>query len=445
MSEFERKIPQGILKPLSRAGHRPQTSKTTTFAHNNNSKDLRFFMDKTGGAAAGLQSDDRDLSQAEFSQLGEDGAEGPDAEAAPAKSGIVVPARRLYLNDKITAKEQTIKDLNIPMETRSNYAHYVPSDTVAEAKLEQRWRNAMHKKVQQEREKEEFVTRMTQWSHTKSRLEEEIARRNESNTFGSQFKNRTFVPRAKSANVGSSLGRRFGSKENQEIEEAENNSEEEGEEGEEDEEEGLDIKDEDEISEKSEGQEIDNSPDGIKKASVYRENGSRRAGRPEFHDYSKIRPKSVATGQQIQVIKAEPVEDKMNKLAIERITKLHADLLFGARNVPVDVGQDGAYSHERPTSLSIYDQSKMSKYRPFSAVYQTAKPENFRKAQMEEIDEIKAKLAKFKIKMPAKQLKTSLLLPELVPSGNKTLPAPGAGLFVNPFYKEKKKGKKEGW
>ena len=435
LSEFERKLPLGILKPSSRVGMRPQTSKTTTFAHNNNDN-FKLFGEKENPRATYPDPNEDGLSQMDGSQrsYGEEGGEGEgDGEAPPPKAGVVVPARRLFMSDRISGSEPGAKDMTIPMESRSNYAHYVPSDTVAELELENRWRNAMHKKTSQRREKQEFKTMINQWSHTKSRLEEEINRKNESNSFGSRFHQRTFVPRAKSANVVSGVQRRFDN-----GSQVANNG---GVENEED----LGIKDEDEISERdSEHDAEDEYKDKEDtKIMLYRETGNKRVGQPELLDYTRTRPKSVATGHIVPLAQHDPVEERMNKAKIERITKLHADLIFNTRGVPVDVGQDGTYSVSRAPSLSIYDQSKATKYRPFSAVIHGAKPENFRKDQMDEIEEIKAKLAKFKIKVPVKQLKTSLLLPEVNQVSLPKLPEPGAGLMRNPFYKEKK-GKKKG-
>jgi len=409
-------------------------------------------MDKTApqGTLLSGQNFHDGMSQLEGSHKSQDEEEGEEGEEgegegdavirgdqvavnAERKPGIVVPKRKLYLNDKITSSEHKVKDLNIPIETRSNFAHYVPSNSLSELQLEQRWRNAMNKKTVEKREKEEFVTLMKEWAHTKSRLEEEINRKNESTTFGSRFKQRTFIPRAKSANFSSAIPKRFsvegrsgasGSPKNEDLEEE------------------LDIKDEDEISEKSQDQEID-TPIEPGKITIYRETGAKKVGQPEFYDFSKVRPKSVATGQELAIMHTEPIEDKMNKAKIDKITRLHADLLFATRGVPVDIGQDDTYSVDRPKSLSIYDQNKKQMYRPFSAVHQVARPENFRKSQMQEIEEIKVKLAKFKIKVPVKQLKTSLLLPEVTPASNPQLPIPGAGLLINPFFKEKK-GKKKG-
>jgi len=460
LSEYERKIPQGILKPSSRIGHRPQTSKTTTFAKNANANNVNnFFLDKTNQASIlGNNLAEEELSHAGGSQIGNgeegeegDGIEGEEGEGEggvvpqvdpnePRKPGIVQPKKKLYMNDKITSLGHNTKDLHIGMESRSNYAHYVPSNSLAELQLEQRWRNAMHKKTIEKREKQEFETMMKDWAHTKSRLEEEIHRRNESLTFGSRYKQRTFIPRSKSANL--TISKKFTSEMDKTPAAAQVQTQEE-----EEEEDDLGIRDEDEISEQDEEESPADLLDtiGASKITVYRETGAKKAGRPELYDFTKVRPKSVATGQEVGILKTEPIEDKMNKDKIARITRLHSALIFGTRNVPTDVGQDGAYQVDRPKSLSVYDQEKVLKYRPFSAVHQVAKPETFRKSQMEEIEEIKAKLAKFKIKVPVKQLKTSLLLPEVSKANSLSkLPNPGASLMINPFFKEKKGKKKKG-
>jgi len=349
------------------------------------------------------------------------------------------------MNDKITATEHNTRDLGLGMETRSNYAHYLPSNSLAELQLEQRWRNAMHKKTIEKREKQEFETMMKDWAHTKSRLEEEIHRRNESLTFGSRYKQRTFIPRSKSANIQTAFSKKFTTEMDKSQATTLGND---GPDNILEEEDDLGIRDEDEISERDEEEspavDLTNNISATK-ITVYRETGAKKVGRPELYDFTKVRPKSVATGQELAIMKTEPIEDKMNKDKIARITRLHSALIFGARNVPVDVGQDGAFSVDRPKSLSVYDQDKVLKYRPFSAVHQVAKPEVFRKSQMEEIEEIKSKLAKFKIKVPVKQLKTSLLLPEVSKANSLSkLPNPGATLMVNPFFKEKKGKKKKG-
>lgn len=435
--EYERKMPLGILKPPSRVGQRPQTGKTASFFGTVPKEQQKPILEKGMTQASGFGIGDQgdiegeELSQAEGSQAGEEGPAG-EVEAPPPKAGIVVPAKKLYRDDRITGFEQPAKDMNMPMETRSNFANFVPSNSAPELRLEQRWRDAMNKKMNEKREKEEFVTMMTEWSHTKSRLQEEIGRRNESTTFGSRYQMRTFIPRAKSAHVGSALSSKSSLKGEQDKENASKD------------EEGLDIKDVDEISEKSEEQDEMEQEEDPGRVTIYRETGFRKVGRPEVHDFTHVRPKSVAVGNLTNPFQLDGVEDKVNKLKIDKITRLHSDLIFATRGVAPDVGQDGTYSVARPTSLSVYDQSKSTKYRPFSAVYQTANPEGFRKSQMQDIEEVKSKLAKFKIKVPAKQLKTALLLPELPATGSVPhLPTPGTGLMMNPFFKEKKGKKKK--
>ena len=412
-------MPLGILKPPSRVGQRPQTGKTASFFAQAPKEQQKPLLEKG-------------FTQAEGSQIAEEGPAG-EVELPPPKAGIVVPDKKLYRNDRITGFEQTAKDMNIAMETRSTFANFVPSNSAPELRLEQIWRDAMNKKLNEKREKEEFVTMMNEWSHTKSRLQEEIGRRNESTTFGSRFQMRTFIPRAKSALITSALSNKGSTK-------SEHDKENEDKEEEAD----LDIKDVDEISEKSEEHDQDQVDDDPGRVTIYRETGFRKVGRPEVHDFTHVRPKSVAVGQLTNPLNLEGIEDKVNKLKIDKITRLHSDLIFATRGVPPDVGQDGTYQVARPTSLSVYDQSKPTKYRPFSAVYQTANPEGFRKSQMQDIEEVKSKLAKFKIKVPAKQLKTALLLPELPATGSHPqLPTPGTGLMLNPFFKEKKGKKKK--
>jgi len=175
---------------------------------------------------------------------------------------------------------------------------------------------------------------------------------------------------------------------------------------------------------------------------AYDENGKRIIIGARTFDYTYIRPKSVFTGEEVQPKVHEKTEAEMNKLKIERIKKLHADLIFNPRGVAADVGQDGAYSHNRPASLSVYDNSQPVAYRPFSSITARADPDIARKQQLQEIDEVKKKLAKFKIKVPVHTLQTSIMLPE-IKSDDKKIPLPDGGsrLMVNPFFKDKKKKK----
>jgi len=59
---------------------------------------------------------------------------------------------------------------------------------------------------------------------------------------------------------------------------------------------------------------------------------------PRVMDYSKIRPKSVMTGNEIVPPEFPQMEDEVTKLKIERIKKLHSDLIYNTRGTTSDVG-----------------------------------------------------------------------------------------------------------
>jgi len=48
----------------------------------------------------------------------------------------MMPLRKLYQDDKMSGHAPRVRDKEIPMETRSVYAHYVPSDDVMELAIE---------------------------------------------------------------------------------------------------------------------------------------------------------------------------------------------------------------------------------------------------------------------------------------------------------------------
>jgi hypothetical protein len=83
--------------------------------------------------------------------------------------------------------------------------------------------------------------------------------------------------------------------------------------------------------------------------------------------------------------------------------------------------------------------------RPFSAVLDNLTVEKYREEQIEEIEEIKRRLAKYKINVPIKELKDAMLIPEGItePQKLEVLPPAGLGLLKNPFFKTKKKKKKK--
>ena len=72
--------------------------------------------------------------------------------------------------------------------------------------------------------------------------------------------------------------------------------------------------------------------------------------------------------------------------------------------------------------------------------------DKYREEQLDEIEQIKRRMAKYKINVPMKELADALLIPEGFNDEQKLeqIPEPGYGLLRNPFFKTKKKKKKKG-
>ena len=64
-------------------------------------------------------------------------------------------------------------------------------------------------------------------------------------------------------------------------------------------------------------------------------------------------------------------------------------------------------------SLSVYSQSQVQSFlRPFSAVFDKNNPDAMKSEQLQEIEEVKNRMAKYKINVPIKRLMDSILIPE---------------------------------
>ena len=78
-------------------------------------------------------------------------------------------------------------------------------------------------------------------------------------------------------------------------------------------------------------------------------------------------------------------------------------------------------------------------------MFEQLNPEIIRQQQLAEIEEVKNRMAKYKVNVPIKKLMDSMMVPS---GGTKDkydlLPEPGQGLMVNPFFKGKKKKKGKG-
>jgi hypothetical protein len=482
LNEFERKFPNSILKPQSREGRPKTQGKSTSFAEAN----MKTSPPKIDPAKQGtpLPVDPNAPSPIPIVQEaggeGGEGGEGGDdeggdgggedgdgpvgqGEAGEGAPKVVKPPtvqlRKLFANDDITSKKNDIRDQRIPMEYRSNYAYYTPTGNIEELALEQRWRDGQNKKLMDKREQEELTAVMKEWSFAKSRIEEESVRKNESMTYGSRFETRAFKPRVLSAittgsaqvyspikntrKLTSSQGKKResdgeeqavvndGERERQELEQV------------------LDYESDEEFHE-TPSQYLNISKMDPK--SIFYEDKMRpkTSGHlPRLVDYSNVVPVGMATGEIIPGKENKLIENEMSRLKIERLRKMHANILNHSKAQTVGGAQtDNSLlidKSQRGPSLSVYDSGiKASSYRPFSAIYQKVNDISIRTDQLNEVEEVKKKLAKFRINVPMRTLATSLLVPDKIPVGQlKPLPEPGLGLLKNPFYKEKKGKKKK--
>ena len=79
---------------------------------------------------------------------------------------------------------------NARIEWRANYAHYVPSNSDKEKRMEQRWAYYKNRDLANKRINEEIRRTLKQWSYKKQAIEEEIVRKQEANRYGSKFEER---------------------------------------------------------------------------------------------------------------------------------------------------------------------------------------------------------------------------------------------------------------
>ena len=164
---------------------------------------------------------------------------------------------------------------------------------------------------------------------------------------------------------------------------------------------------------------------------------------------------------EVAEVSTQPVH-KMTK--IETIRKLHGEILEGDESV--DEPNNILDYDTNAVTLSAYSKSgqlwnNRDHARPHTAGYlpparnimtrglsgQSRPVTAQRASQLDEINEVKKQLAKKNIPCSIDTLKYGLLMPEDLPTESLTylsMPAPGAGLLVNPFTKLAKKGKKKG-
>eukprot|EP00347_Sterkiella_histriomuscorum_P008883 403343381 len=78
-------------------------------------------------------------------------------------------------------------------EGKSNYLNYVPTEDMAEQKIEKIWFHNQNRLLQEKRREEELKQHMKEWSSAKQRIESEIQRKKEHQNAGSNFEARGFV------------------------------------------------------------------------------------------------------------------------------------------------------------------------------------------------------------------------------------------------------------
>ena len=347
-----------------------------------------------------------------------------DLEPGEKKISIMAPTRKLFISDKRTRKDHTIRGHLMPMELRSGNANYMVGLELHELSLEKRWRDCMNKKLIEKREKAEFVGYMKQWAFNKANFEEERNRKGEAYNFGSSFEKRAFHRRA------NSMDPRLAEKES--LHDT-----------------TLDLsnaKEDIENAKMSNKMSFKNQNNGpiipapLNDIVVYRETGNKSIVSPQVIDLTSIKHRRFKSGFDSSSLGLGVTEADISLRKVEQIKKLHESLLFGSRGVSSDKVEDESYSVNRPVSLSVYDQRKMSNHTPFSAIFKKNNSEGLADKQIREVHDLKKKLANLKLKVSIKALENSLILPSLNNKNpDNTLPAPGRGLILNPFDKGKER------
>ncbi|KRX01967.1 hypothetical protein PPERSA_07612 [Pseudocohnilembus persalinus] len=412
----------------------------------------------------------------------------------------MMPRIPAFQDDKITSDPMN-ENLNKQFELRSNYQYYKPSDHPSEAKMEQLWVKNRNKEVQEKREEEEYIYFKNEWAKTKSRLEKEINRKYEQTKLGHNFEETKYKPkeytnkelrqigkqidhtkpvfqdsivreilkkeqiqkreeemerqkeRKKLKRMGiaqndSPRSRAGWNEEDSQFQEQENNSKKQDNEfqfidydDEEDDEEGEESEEdfEDQFQMYDASHMPKNRPQSFK---VHRDTN--------FNDLSNAQHQLVAKKQNSTHQRPQSsiigLEQKMSNKRVEQTRNEYSKLI----GIPT-VQQEKEEEYRRKnlqSGLSIYGKVEnpyKKQNRPFSAVFEKLPIEKYRDEQIDEIQNIKLRMARHKINIPFKDLQNALLIPEgAVGSKAEIMPKLGEYLPVNPFFKGKKKKKKKG-
>jgi hypothetical protein len=279
----------------------------------------------------------------------------------------------------------------------NSFISYMPFGEEIEQKVEQRFKENRLKDLAEKRLRDEMRAKVDSWTIIRARKTEEFNRKFESNRFGSKFDKRAYSPSRPHTASEAQLSR------------------------------GKVFEMQD----------------------------------PEGESLPPLKTEPVQTTKnEVQVETTQPLH-KMSKIAT--IRKLHEEILEGDESFEEP---NNLLDHD-PTAVTLSAYSKSGQLwnrevvRPHTAGYlpparniasrglagQSRPVTAQRASQLEEINEVKKQLAKKNIPCSIDTLKYGLLMPEDLPCESLTyltLPAPGAGLLVNPFTKLGKKGKKKG-
>ena len=369
----------------------------------------------------------------------EDAEDDNEEEAAEADEAEKTIIKKMYGYDAMTNYVQSVRDQHLPIEERSVYTYFAPDSEKYEMQLEKRFHDYNNRKVMAKREKQEIVTMMDEWAHAKGRISDESSRRNESMKHGSRFPTRAFIPRPQTAfgmdlRAGSVERPRTGLTDKRAVPSFGVKSKEKYVP-----EDHVDLDDDHDQSSVTE----DVRGSKTEHVTIYKEKSRPvTANNSVILDYTRSPALNFVTGQQIDRQPQPTIEEQKERAHIQNIRNFYGGLI----NAKETFTPNKAEGKKMLPSLSVHESRERTKQRSFSEVLNSKTPEARRDSQFEESEEIKKKLARFKINVPITTVLKSVLVPDSVSKAELTpIPNMGSRLLDNPFAKKKKKkgGKKK--
>lgn len=367
----------------------------------------------------------------------DDGKEGEDDENETPM--VKFDERKVFTEDRKVGMVYLQTDQLVPIEKRSNYVYHQPKGDTTELDLERRYREYLHKRLMVKREQEEMVTMMDEWAHAKSRIDEDISRRNESMRYTSRFERRGWSLDASRSGVKAGVYRPDNSQLHPHglrgvLPGAVHQ------------EERVLGRNRVDLSKIETPQEIDTTRESIMnqvRVVIYKEE-RKEAGevqhQPKLINYSTGRVLNSLDGEERRG-RTVSVEREAGKKRIARIRELHGSVISATDSIQVEQNEED----RRVLSMSIYDpmHNLQTGYRRLSETLSRFDNARLVNQSINEIDAIKRKAAQNEIPIQMKALTSSLLIPTPVSRTKlRPLPQPGGALMANPFIKEKKKGRK---